>query len=125
MGLGHAWGLVKTRSLPEWKNGAWVYRGGDAHPVSLGNVITGSTKSLARTLSNPHVSVAEGKTVLDHEMAHIPQSQDLGVSYVPAVLLSYGIGGAWAWATGGDFMSGTHEYSIFENGSGYNDAPDY
>jgi hypothetical protein len=124
MSLGHSWGLIKTGSAPEWENGAWVYRGDGAHSVSLGNVITGDKDWLNSTVTGPSDRFGPYR-VLDHERAHIPQSMNEGLGYVPGVLLSYAVGGAWAWANNESFMTGTHKYSHYENDWGYSSVPDY
>src|SRR5574341_383788 len=65
----------------------------------------------------------DNHTVDQHERAHFPQQTALSVSYIPAHLLSQGIGGVVGSFTGAGFMTGTHRYNIFERW--WLDVPSY
>lgn len=100
--------------------------------MSIGNVITGDKDGFtdyARSgrIKGMDVYTSNDKgqlnTVMDHELGHTPQSMSLGASYIPAVLLTYGVSGAWSFLQGNGLD--THSHSIFENDSGFNSVPDY
>ncbi|RWF66293.1 MAG: hypothetical protein EOS47_06830 [Mesorhizobium sp.] len=130
MSIGHALGFALSGlEAPEWNNGAWEYNANTGSAFTIGNVVVGDQEVLEtpamsgkRRSLNEH---GEEANVRGHELGHIPQSETLGLAYLPAVGLSYLIGGAFGARSGGDFWDRTHSYSFFENESGFNEVPDF
>jgi RHS repeat-associated protein len=127
-------GVVATGTAPKWGNGAWVYRGAGAWPITFGNVITGDPTRLAEPAyydGRKTTPGASGRpaTIEQHELAHIPQYMTLGPAMAPpffaAILSSYAVAGTLGWLSRSGFMNGTHQYSIFENDSGFTTVPNY
>ena len=126
MGIGHAWGYLNSGNAPKWEHGAWVYEA-KARAISIGNVITGEHGTQPGQLGAQSTSGnrPSNGTIEQHELGHIPQSMTLGAAYLPAVGLSYVVGGAWGAIRGEGFEAGTHIHSLFENESGFNPVPSY
>jgi YD repeat-containing protein len=129
MFIGHSLGAAMSGfKAPSWRGGAWEYDGGN-RPFTIGNVIVGAPDELAGpAYSGTSRSLnAAGRSAIveEHEFGHIPQSQTLGLAYLPAVGLSYLIGGAFGALTNSTYQDPTHAYSPFENDSGFISVPDF
>ena len=80
--VGHLVGFTTSGfSGPTFSQGAFIYDRKyfvDTGAITFGNVISGDSRFLSLPLPG-----VPGKTFLDHEMAHIPQSSYLGALYMP------------------------------------------
>ncbi|MBB3571119.1 hypothetical protein [Rhizobium sp. BK491] len=130
MFIGHALGLTLSGfKAPEWNNGAWEYNPKIGSAFTIGNVVVGDEEVLeAPAMSGNHVSLNENGEEANnrgHELGHIPQSETMGLAYLPAIGISYLIGGAFGAATQSGYVDDTHAYSMFENESGFIGVPSF